>query len=269
MQPSKLTVHMDDDTVTCPNARCKLIVTWQYLSVDHSEYGQPIDSLGWYYDMHHGNATNSTLSLSRTSSNGLKKRRWSLLVGGGWFTNPLETYERQNGGWKVEIQKLWNHHLDWCCWWFRNPAPVEGGSLFHYLQGFSTIPGGCLRFLKTSTLQTFTAAVDENTLLSTWDSQIGGTENFPTFGLQSIVEVLPGRSLLWAPWVGWFLGESPKDSTIVWMVFFFFIFREKDYQVGGSNFQPIWKIWTSNGITSPRMRGENTNIWVATTQLLF
>ncbi len=27
-----------------------------------------------------------------------------------------------------------------------NPAPVEVGSLSHYLQGFSTIPGGCLGF---------------------------------------------------------------------------------------------------------------------------
>ena len=35
------------------------------------------------------------------------------------------------------------------CWWFRNPvnSPVEVGSLPHYLQGFSTIPGGCLGFL--------------------------------------------------------------------------------------------------------------------------
>ena len=29
----------------------------------------------------------------------------------------------------------------------RNLAPVEVGSLSHYLQGFSTIPGGCLGFL--------------------------------------------------------------------------------------------------------------------------
>ena len=28
------------------------------------------------------------------------------------------------------------------CWWFRNPAAVEVGSWSHYLQGFSTIPGG-------------------------------------------------------------------------------------------------------------------------------
>ncbi len=34
------------------------------------------------------------------------------------------------------------------CWWFRNPvnSPVEVGSLSRYLQGFSTIPGGCLGF---------------------------------------------------------------------------------------------------------------------------
>ena len=29
----------------------------------------------------------------------------------------------------------------------RNPAPVEVGSLSHYLQGFSTIPSGCLGYL--------------------------------------------------------------------------------------------------------------------------
>ena len=31
-----------------------------------------------------------------------------------------------------------------CCWWFRNPAVTSWGegSLSHYLQGFSTIPGG-------------------------------------------------------------------------------------------------------------------------------
>ena len=34
--------------------------------------------------------------------------------------------------------------------WFRNPAPVEVGSLSHYLQGFSTIPGGCFRFLPST-----------------------------------------------------------------------------------------------------------------------
>ena len=35
------------------------------------------------------------------------------------------------------------------CWWFRNPvnSPVEVGSVSHYLQGFRTIPGGCLGFL--------------------------------------------------------------------------------------------------------------------------
>ena len=37
-------------------------------------------------------------------------------------------------------------------WWFRNPArkPVEVGSFSHYLQGFSTIPGGCLGFLPST-----------------------------------------------------------------------------------------------------------------------
>ena len=35
------------------------------------------------------------------------------------------------------------------CWWFRNPArkPADMGVSPHYLQGFSTIPGGCLGFL--------------------------------------------------------------------------------------------------------------------------
>ena len=32
----------------------------------------------------------------------------------------------------------------------RNPAPVEVGSLSHYLQGFSTIPGGCLGFCSST-----------------------------------------------------------------------------------------------------------------------
>ena len=36
------------------------------------------------------------------------------------------------------------------CWWFKNHAPVEVGSLSHYLQGFSTIPGGCLEFLPST-----------------------------------------------------------------------------------------------------------------------
>ena len=48
------------------------------------------------------------------------------------------------------------------CWWFRNPvnspvevgsSPVEVGSLSHCLQGFSTIPGGCLGFLPSTVLQ--------------------------------------------------------------------------------------------------------------------
>ena len=34
-----------------------------------------------------------------------------------------------------------------------NPAPVEVGSLSHYLQGFSTIPGGCLGFLPSTVCQ--------------------------------------------------------------------------------------------------------------------
>ena len=37
----------------------------------------------------------------------------------------------------------------WYCWWFRNPAFTSWGkgSLSQCLQGFSTIPGGCLGFL--------------------------------------------------------------------------------------------------------------------------
>ena len=36
----------------------------------------------------------------------------------------------------------------WYCWWFRNPANQLRLEVFcHYLQGFSTIPGGCLGFL--------------------------------------------------------------------------------------------------------------------------
>ena len=51
----------------------------------------------------------------------------------------------------VSHQKFPTHPHDdsTCCWWFRNPvnSPVEVGSLSHYLQGFSTIPGSCLGFL--------------------------------------------------------------------------------------------------------------------------
>ena len=32
----------------------------------------------------------------------------------------------------------------------KNPATVEVGSLSHYLQGFSTVPGGCLGFLPST-----------------------------------------------------------------------------------------------------------------------
>ena len=32
----------------------------------------------------------------------------------------------------------------------RNPAAAEVGSLSHYLQGFSAIPGGCLGFLPST-----------------------------------------------------------------------------------------------------------------------
>ena len=41
--------------------------------------------------------------------------------------------------------------ISYCCW-FRNPArkPVEIGRFSHYLQGFSTIPGGCLGFLPST-----------------------------------------------------------------------------------------------------------------------
>ena len=35
----------------------------------------------------------------------------------------------------------------WYCWWFRNPANQLICCLSYYLQGFSTIPGGCLGFL--------------------------------------------------------------------------------------------------------------------------
>ena len=40
----------------------------------------------------------------------------------------------------------------WYCWWFRNPvnSPVDMVSLSHSLQGFCTIPGGCLGFLPST-----------------------------------------------------------------------------------------------------------------------
>ena len=39
----------------------------------------------------------------------------------------------------------------------RNPAPVEVGGISHFLQGFSTIPGGCSGFLpsKVSLLSSY------------------------------------------------------------------------------------------------------------------
>ena len=45
-----------------------------------------------------------------------------------------------------------SNRIEWYCWWFRNPASTSwgNGSLSHYLQGFSTIPGGCLGFLPST-----------------------------------------------------------------------------------------------------------------------
>ena len=34
-----------------------------------------------------------------------------------------------------------------CCWWKKSCTSWLIGSISHYLQGFSTIPGGCLGFL--------------------------------------------------------------------------------------------------------------------------
>ena len=39
------------------------------------------------------------------------------------------------------------------CWWKKSCQPVEVGRLSHYLQGFSTIPGGCLGFLNQQQYQ--------------------------------------------------------------------------------------------------------------------
>ena len=38
-------------------------------------------------------------------------------------------------------------------------SPVEVGSLSHYLQGFTKIPGGCLGFLTPSTVSTFSTSL--------------------------------------------------------------------------------------------------------------
>ena len=38
----------------------------------------------------------------------------------------------------------WHVFFGWNCWWKKSGEPVEVGSLSHYLQGFSTIPGGFL-----------------------------------------------------------------------------------------------------------------------------
>ena len=42
--------------------------------------------------------------------------------------------------------------LTYCCW-KKSGSPVELGSLSQYLQGCSTIPGGCLGFLKNPKAQ--------------------------------------------------------------------------------------------------------------------
>ena len=42
--------------------------------------------------------------------------------------------------------------LKWYCWWFRNPAPVEVGSVSHYLRQVLYIPGGDRRISEPSTV---------------------------------------------------------------------------------------------------------------------
>ena len=77
-----------------------------------------------------------------------------------WFANLNHTYGPMDKnpqklvgdcqGWNVG-NPLWHLHrywpYEWYCWWRFNPANQLIGILSHYLQGFSTIPGGCLGLL--------------------------------------------------------------------------------------------------------------------------
>ena len=74
------------------------------------------------------------------------------------------------------MQKTW--FTEWYCWW-RNPAPVEVGSLSHYLQGFSTILGGCFGFLPSTVLSDQASfgypKSQPSTGLSTFEAQCVGS----------------------------------------------------------------------------------------------
>ena len=71
------------------------------------------------------------------------------LSGMGRFMQDISIY--CNGGMLWGIPILLGKALLTYCSWFRNPvnSPVEGQvvNIYHYLQGFSTIPDGCLGFL--------------------------------------------------------------------------------------------------------------------------
>ena len=68
-----------------------------------------------------------------------------------WTHSFLERYHKQNSNVNINanlmiIALAWSmSHLDVqldYCWWFRTPAPVEVGSLSHYLQGFTHLVVG-------------------------------------------------------------------------------------------------------------------------------
>ena len=69
----------------------------------------------------------------------------------GQITGDSTIYLKTNGCFfEILLWILWGSVYVPYCWWFRNPASAEVGSLSHYLQGFSTIPGGCLGFLPST-----------------------------------------------------------------------------------------------------------------------
>ena len=66
----------------------------------------------------------------------------------------------------------------WYCWWFRNPANqlrlvAYHVCLSHYLQGFSTIPGGDRRISEPSTVFFSTGQFEKNTHTTKQRSTIG------------------------------------------------------------------------------------------------
>ena len=96
--------------------------------------------LGWFFGDHLCQCPHKNwwhyLDLIGTPTYKIKKRNsldcGGYMIGGLGFISAVES---------------WMSTLDG-----RNPAPVEVGSLSHYLQGFSTIPGGDRRISEPSTV---------------------------------------------------------------------------------------------------------------------